>query len=109
MHSNAALNIQDQDFLRKLDYYNLDQILKHKFKHYLKVKNEKTINNLQSFVVGKVEAPLINALLDLNDGNMSKTARLMGLDRRTLSKKAKKYELIEETRKCHLDNSRIKK
>ncbi len=48
---------------------------------------------LFDLVMGEVEAPMLEAVLDYTDGNQSKAAQLLGINRGTLRKKLKQYNL----------------
>ena len=45
-------------------------------------------------VLGEVEPPLFEAVLDYTRGNQSRAAEILGLNRATLRKKLKQYELL---------------
>jgi Fis family transcriptional regulator len=45
-------------------------------------------------VLGQIEPPLFEAVLDYTSGNQSRAAEILGLNRATLRKKLKQYELL---------------
>lgn len=49
---------------------------------------------LYDLVLGEVEPPLFEAVLDYTRGNQSRAAEILGLNRATLRKKLKHYELL---------------
>ena len=49
---------------------------------------------LYQTVLKEVEVPLINLTLSLCDGNQIKAAKLLGINRNTLRKKIKDYDLV---------------
>ncbi len=49
---------------------------------------------LYDLVLGEVEPPLFEAVLDYTHGNQSRAAEILGLNRATLRKKLKQYELL---------------
>lgn len=51
-------------------------------------------NELYSLVMAEVEPPLIEAAMKYTRNNQSKTAALLGLNRGTLRKKLKQYNLL---------------
>lgn len=53
-------------------------------------------NEMYQMVLEEVERPLFEAVLDYYDGNQSKAAKALGLNRGTLRKKLKIYNLIGE-------------
>jgi DNA-binding protein Fis len=50
-----------------------------------------TIDNAHQQVVEEVEATLIRLAFDQSDGNISQTAKWLGLSRLTIREKARKY------------------
>lgn len=50
---------------------------------------------LYELVLGEVEPPLLEAVLDYTGGNQSRAAEILGLNRATLRKKLKRYELLD--------------
>jgi len=51
--------------------------------------------NIYDLVLQQVEAPLLELILKHVDGNQSKAADYLGINRGTLRKKLKAYQLIE--------------
>ena len=49
---------------------------------------------LYDLVLGEVEPPLFEAVLDYTRGNQSRAAEILGLNRATLRKKLKAYDLL---------------
>lgn len=52
-------------------------------------------NDLYNMVLQQVEEPLLELLLNYVDGNQSRAAECLGLNRGTLRKKLKTYQLIK--------------
>jgi Fis family transcriptional regulator len=50
--------------------------------------------DLYDLVIGEVERPLFKVVLDYTDGNQSKAAGILGINRGTLRKKLRSYSLI---------------
>lgn len=48
---------------------------------------------IYSMVLGSVEKPLIETVLERVDGNQTQAAQLLGLNRNTLRKKMKAYKI----------------
>ena len=51
-------------------------------------------NDLYQLVLSEVEAPLLEAVLAYTRNNQSKSAEMLGLNRGTLRKKLKQYDLL---------------
>lgn len=61
---------------------------------YFRDLNGHQPNALYDLVLGEVEPPLFAAVLDYTRGNQSRAAEILGLNRATLRKKLKQYELL---------------
>ncbi|TFH88111.1 DNA-binding transcriptional regulator Fis [Billgrantia azerbaijanica] len=53
-----------------------------------------TVTDLYAMVMAEVEAPLLAAVLDYTQGNQTRAAEILGLNRGTLRKKLKQHDLI---------------
>ena len=51
--------------------------------------------DLYDLVIGEVERPLFEAVMDYTQGNQSQAAGILGINRGTLRKKLKTYSLIQ--------------
>ncbi|WP_240454192.1 DNA-binding transcriptional regulator Fis [Halomonas sp. NO4] len=52
------------------------------------------VTDLYSMVMAEVESPLLAAVLDYTQGNQTRAAEILGLNRGTLRKKLKQHDLI---------------
>ncbi len=55
--------------------------------------NGNSPKNLYDTVLGQIEPPLLKATLQYCDGNQSRAAELLGLNRATLRKKLSQYKI----------------
>ncbi|WP_104201826.1 DNA-binding transcriptional regulator Fis [Billgrantia saliphila] len=53
-----------------------------------------TVTDLYAMVMTEVEAPLLAAVMDHTQGNQTRAAEILGLNRGTLRKKLKQHDLI---------------
>lgn len=53
-----------------------------------------SVTDLYAMVMAEVEAPLLNAVMTHAGGNQTRAASMLGLNRGTLRKKLKQYDLI---------------
>ncbi len=60
---------------------------------YLKSLNGHKPAEIYSMVLGEVEPPLLKAVMEYTDGNQTLAADILGLNRATLRKKLKQYDL----------------
>ena len=61
---------------------------------YIKNLDGEEISGLYELVLNEVEQPLLEVVMKHTDGNQSRTATILGLNRGTLRKKLKQYDLI---------------
>ena len=55
-----------------------------------------SVDDLYQLVLAEVEAPLLETVLDHTKGNQSKAAQMLGINRGTLRKKIKQYNLTTD-------------
>jgi Fis family transcriptional regulator, factor for inversion stimulation protein len=53
------------------------------------------INGLYEMVLSEVEAPLLEAVMQKARSNQSRAAQMLGLNRGTLRKKLRQYDMLE--------------
>lgn len=61
---------------------------------YFSTLNGDRPGDLYEFVLGEVEKPLFEAVMDFTQGNQSQAAEILGINRGTLRKKLKSYSII---------------
>lgn len=69
--------------------HSVEQALHHYFQHL----GDEDAANLYALVLAEVEIPLLKAVLMRTNGNQSKSAQILGINRGTLRKKLKQYNL----------------
>ncbi|MEM9171504.1 MAG: DNA-binding transcriptional regulator Fis [Pseudomonadota bacterium] len=62
-------------------------------KDYFSKLNGTVPGDLYDLVLSEVERPLFRTVLDYTDGNQSRAAEILGINRGTLRKKLRDYEL----------------
>jgi Fis family transcriptional regulator, factor for inversion stimulation protein len=62
---------------------------------YFEQVDPEMINGLYDMVLSEVEAPLLEAVMQKARSNQSKAAQMLGLNRGTLRKKLKQYDMLE--------------
>ncbi|MCZ6560005.1 MAG: DNA-binding transcriptional regulator Fis [Gammaproteobacteria bacterium] len=61
---------------------------------YFATLNGHQPNALYELVIGEVEKPLLRTVLDYADGNQSRAADILGINRGTLRKKLRQHGLV---------------
>ncbi|VAX15821.1 hypothetical protein MNBD_NITROSPINAE02-1727 [hydrothermal vent metagenome] len=73
---------------------SFDSLLRDNLPKYLrKIKNMENGGGLHSMVLSLVEKPLIRIALEETDGNQTKAAHLLGVNRNTLRRKMHDYKI----------------
>ena len=73
---------------------SLRQCVENALQQYFLHLDGQPANDLYQLVLSEVEAPLLEAVLNYTRNNQSKTAQMLGLNRGTLRKKLKQYDLL---------------
>ncbi|TNE76704.1 MAG: DNA-binding transcriptional regulator Fis [Gammaproteobacteria bacterium] len=73
---------------------SLHECVAHALEQYFHNLDGQPTNDLYQLVLSEVEAPLLEAVLAYTRNNQSKSAEMLGLNRGTLRKKLKQYNLL---------------
>lgn len=71
----------------------LSHAVKHSIRRYLFELDGMQPNDMYDLVLREVERPLLEAILEHTKGNQSRAAEMLGLNRGTLRKKLRLYDL----------------
>jgi len=71
----------------------LSHAVKHSIRRYLYELDGTLPNDMYDLVLRQIERPLFEAILEHTKGNQSRAAELLGLNRGTLRKKLRRYDL----------------
>lgn len=71
----------------------LSNAVKHSIRRYLFELEGTLPNNMYDLVLRQIEQPLFEAILEHTKGNQSRAAEMLGLNRGTLRKKLRSYNL----------------
>jgi len=72
----------------------LCQCVARSLKGYFKDLNGTEPKNLYGLVMGEIERPLFEVVMQKAEGNQTKAAEMLGINRNTLRKKLKQYRLV---------------
>ena len=85
----------EEDVVNTLEGSKISQSLEMHLSHYFRSLGDSLpAPGLHQTVLKEVEVPLINLTLSLCDGNQIKAANMLGINRNTLRKKIKDYDLV---------------
>ena len=77
--------------LRKDREETLSECVRHALRFYLHHLGDYEIRDLHQMVIGEVERPMIETVLEHTQGNQTRTAAILGMSRSTLRKKMTHY------------------
>ena len=83
---------QERDSSKK-EISQLSHAVKHSIRRYLFELDGTQPNDLYDLVLKQIEQPLLEAILEHTKGNQSRAAQMLGLNRGTLRKKLRTYNL----------------
>jgi Fis family transcriptional regulator len=73
---------------------SLHQCVAHALQQYFLHLDGQPANDLYQLVLSEIEPPMLEAVLTYTRNNQSKAAEMLGLNRGTLRKKLKQYNLL---------------
>ena len=79
--------------IKNLDNNSLSRTIKQETISYIKKMNGATVSNLHNLFISETEKTLISTVLDYLGGNVTKTANYLGINRGTLIKRIKDYNI----------------
>jgi len=89
-------NVINLDNIRNDNQNNgLSATLRSALSQYLNDLDGENPGNIYELVIQQVEAPLLELIMSHVEGNQSKAAEYLGINRGTLRKKLKTYKLIK--------------
>ena len=90
MASNKAKDLKASKSKKPLCKHTEDAL-----ESYFASLNGDRPGDLYDLVMGEVERPLFKAVMEFTHGNQSQAAGVLGINRGTLRKKLKTYELLQ--------------
>ena len=73
----------------------LCQCVRRSLNRYFKDMNGEEPNNLYQMVIGEIEKPLLEVVMEQSESNQTRAAKYLGINRNTLRKKLKHYYLLD--------------
>jgi len=71
----------------------LSECIMHSMKQYFEDLNGEQPQNLHNFFINEVEKPFLQVVMQQVKGNQTRAAEMLGINRNTLRKKLKAYNL----------------
>jgi len=71
----------------------LSECIAHSMEQYFADLNGEAPQNLHSFFINEVEKPFLKVVMEQVNGNQTRAADMLGINRNTLRKKLKSYNL----------------
>jgi Fis family transcriptional regulator, factor for inversion stimulation protein len=93
--SITSLERTDASFELEPKNKPLHDSVRQSLENYLVKLKGKLPKNLYELILGEVEAPLMEAVMEYTKGNQSRAAIVLGLSRGTLRKKLKLYGMLD--------------
>ena len=98
MNSDHKQTFEYRDPLQDVDSpgqtYSLRHCVERAMEEYFSHLDGQACTDLYQLVLQEVEAPLLTAVMKYTRNNQSKTSEMLGLNRGTLRKKLKLYDLL---------------
>ena len=102
LENNATLNqveisnnnVSTDELTRTMPQHTLRECVEVAMESYFKQLEGQEVVDLYELVISEVEAPLMEAVMEYTRGNQTKASVAMGLNRGTLRKKLKKYNML---------------
>jgi Fis family transcriptional regulator len=94
--STDNVHVIDDTIIERNDSEGISQLynaVKHSIRRYLYELDGTQPHHMYDLVLRQVEQPLLEAILEHTKGNQSKAAEYLGLNRGTLRKKLRTYNL----------------
>lgn len=79
-----------------IDQRALKDCVRQALMDYFRQVDGEEVSNLYEMVLAEVEAPLLEVVLEMSRSNQSRAAQMLGVNRGTLRKKLKQYNLLQE-------------
>ena len=67
-------------------------------RNYFSMLDGQKVTDVYQMVLSEIEAPLLEVVMDYVNGNQTKASELLGMNRGTLRKKLKRYDIGSEPR-----------
>jgi DNA-binding protein Fis len=91
--SSTGSDTDQLTFTQQLDRCSLETVVELKISRFLEQIGTYYPDNFHSMIIKKIEKPLITQILKRTGNNQVHAAKILGINRNTLRKKIKLYEI----------------
>ena len=91
--AGRGINIIDKELIDDLDKYSMEDVVELKISRFLDQMGDFEEDNMHDLIMSKVEKPLLTQILRRVGGNQVQASRILGINRNTLRKKIKQYDI----------------
>lgn len=91
--SNRRIKIQDQDLVKKLEKYSIEDVVELKISRFLDQIGTFQLEKMHELIMSKIEKPLLIQILRRVGSNQVQASKILGINRNTLRKKIKLYKI----------------
>jgi Fis family transcriptional regulator len=91
--SRRGIHIEDADLITRLDQYSIEDVVELKISRFFDQIGTFYPEDVYDLLMSKVEKPLLIQILRRVGGNQVQAAKILGINRNTLRKKIKQYNL----------------
>lgn len=91
---STAINGSSTELPPATDLPPLRECVSRSLSTYFQLMENEDISNLYDLVLSEVEAPLLQAVMNKTRSNQTRASHMLGLNRGTLRKKLKQYDLL---------------
>lgn len=88
-----GISIVDEKLIESLDKYSMEDVVELKISRFLDQMGNFQPENMHDLIMCKVEKPLLVQILRRVGGNQVQASRILGINRNTLRKKMKSYNI----------------
>ena len=88
-----GVHIIDEGLISDLDKYSMEDVVELKISRFLDQMGDFEEENMYELIMSKVEKPLLTQILRRVGGNQVQASRILGINRNTLRKKIKQYDI----------------
>ncbi|WFF43414.1 DNA-binding transcriptional regulator Fis [Salinicola endophyticus] len=94
LDGNSPLEVESLHMAEQSSQVTLRECVEQVMERYFTHLEGESVSHLYTMVLAEVEAPLLDVVMRHVEGNQTRAAELLGLNRGTLRKKLKQYDLI---------------